>query len=443
MNSATRGDDDSEVTFNLRQNGECEVNNPFPFHNPISSTILQSATGTLRSPTLRNSVRTPSDMEEGRPNPTPLPLEQELSSQLERLSAYERQIRDNRSRIHQEIQGAERDIREHTNRLPRRQSHILESNVVHSSSAVGGLSNQTVIVVRDDHKLNTFDGKSNFANWKREALQYLQDLSGTGGVADVNRLLKFISGQAKRELLSSPSALDSVDNLFHILELAYSDQRSITQVQKAFFGRTQNASEEIMSFATDLKFLFHQLSSRIPAILDNRDEMLIDQFIQGLQSRQVAAQLSLWVRQRAGVSFALVRGEALNFLSVLGNNSHVSSSFSRNQAQHTPSSRFPHRYNSQPRPSNYRPRQDFHRRDNRAHFQAARQQFPPRYAPDWNRMQENVTQPVGNRPVQRMQEIGIETDVDQGAVGIECHVNCTRGQDLSCSKNVMSPPHQQ
>ena len=452
-------DDDSEVILGARRQGECEVTNPLPFPNPLSLPTIQPSARTFRRPTFVH--RTPSDMEEGRTSPTQLPLEQELSSQLQRLSAFERRIQDTRSRIREEIQGVERDLHEHTN-LMQSQSHPLTTQANASPP-----SNQTVVIIRDDHKLTTFDGRGNFAAWKREAMQYIHDLNGDGGVSDVNRLLKFISGQARRELLSSPSALDNVDNLFQTLELAYSDQRSLTQVQMAFFSRNQRESEDIMSFATDLKFLFQQLAMRLPAMLANRDEMLVDRFLQGLQSRQVAAQLTLWIRQQGGISFELVRGEAIHLLSVLRTDNQEtrrSSFFSRNQAQsnfsstsqdHRPryeSSRQTNSRYGQVRNPTYRPRYDFHPRQNGAWGNGqTRHNSSQRYAPDFrdfNRPRGNVTQQVPvNRPPAGMREIDVEADRNQRAARFDCSYDGEQSYsgsgDPSCSKNVMGPPRYQ
>ena len=200
-------------------------------------------------------------------------------------------------------------------------SHL---NVGERSSVQAAAQTPHVVVVRD-RDISTYSGGPDLSQWRVEAESLLKDLN-LGQEQGALKLLQFLSGDARKEVMATPLALSSTSEFFKTLESAFGVRESSFNLKTRFFTRVQNERETIQNFATDLKFLFHSICQESPDfVFDHRtrSETLNARFLDGLRDGSVVSQLELVRKFKPDISFEEFRDEAIRITGQLNRRSGV------------------------------------------------------------------------------------------------------------------------
>jgi hypothetical protein len=199
---------------------------------------------------------------------------------------------------------------------PVRQS-VLNAGVVPGGSfgpprESGANREQTTFVQKEG--LRKFSGKKeeSVAEWEADARRYLRRVGQRGNGVDL--ILDSLGGQARREILSTPEGADNVEEIFELLREVYGDSRGAAELHALFVGRRQRPGETVTEYSTALKDLFFQLQGKQLGLLAVRNQMLTDQFIEGVRDRAAQPMLRKQASEFRGQTFERFRREALAWL---------------------------------------------------------------------------------------------------------------------------------
>ena len=168
-------------------------------------------------------------------------------------------------------------------------------------------------VVVTPRKLSTFSGEfpNKLSDWIVEARsavrsQRLQDADS------VDFLRAHLEGVARNEVkFANPDDRATADQVFEILQNAFGEKLSATQVLDMFHARTQKEGESLRSFAHALMELLTRATTIDEECVADEDRLLKEKFADKVKDRNLRRELKRIIRQQPDMNFRELLQEAI------------------------------------------------------------------------------------------------------------------------------------
>jgi hypothetical protein len=161
-------------------------------------------------------------------------------------------------------------------------------------------------------ELPKFNGDGDVEAFAAAALRYLACSSMDTGTA-IEWLLSALEGCAREEVLQRmDTGIDRPQDILSVLLDTFRVQRSIAVLQRDFYNSRQSTGESLLTFAHGLQTQLQRINSQRPGCIS--DDMLRDQFIEGVTSRDLRRELRRFLRAHPEASFISMRAEAQRWL---------------------------------------------------------------------------------------------------------------------------------
>ncbi|XP_070174561.1 uncharacterized protein [Littorina saxatilis] len=133
----------------------------------------------------------------------------------------------------------------------------------------------------------------------------------------VQFVLEHLEGAARREVRSCGQNIESLIVLFSVLRAAFGDDRTLPEITRSFASRVQGPQEGIREYSCALSDLFSDLQKKEKSAGRpvSSQEVLNDQFIEGLQDKNLVWELRCLRRDRQ-LDYAKLRVRALEWESL-------------------------------------------------------------------------------------------------------------------------------
>lgn len=127
-------------------------------------------------------------------------------------------------------------------------------------------------------------------------------------------VLDHLDGAAKKEVRTCGVHLSSVETVFTILRAAFGDQRSLPAITRTFMERVQEPQEDVRQYASDVFDLFSSVQKKQKELGRpvQDEEVLCDQFVEGLRDRDLVWELRGFMRSHT-ILFADLRQRAIEY----------------------------------------------------------------------------------------------------------------------------------
>ena len=138
-------------------------------------------------------------------------------------------------------------------------------------------------------------------------------------------IINCLEGEAKRQILIlDDRERNSPDQIFVVLKELYGDQMSASVLRPLCFDCKQEPNETVSEFTLRLQELFQKLKNSDRDDHGNINQLMRDQFLEGLRDRMLRRELRTIVLVDPELSFARVKTEAM--LRIIADQGGVSSS---------------------------------------------------------------------------------------------------------------------
>lgn len=157
-------------------------------------------------------------------------------------------------------------------------------------------------------QLAKFSGDGDVEEFVAEARRILMHCSMDAGTK-VEWLLSSLTGSARSEVLHRLGPdVSTAEAILAVLVKAFKVQRSVAAMMGDFHGRRQTASQSLLDYAHELETKQDRINNERSSCIS--DEMLRDQFIEGIASLDLRRELRRFLRANPEASFIAVRAEA-------------------------------------------------------------------------------------------------------------------------------------
>lgn len=173
----------------------------------------------------------------------------------------------------------------------------------------------TVIVPRE-RKIRKFFGEETIdGDYKLE--DFIEEVKTRQSVSpgeEVQFVLDHLGGEAKKEVRSCGKGWKTAEDLCKILRDAFGEQRSLPTLLADFIDRRQGGREAVRSYSNDLFTRFSILRAKQKEVgrVEMAEEVLVDQFVDGLHDRGLVLELKRQMAQGHG-SFPELRSVAVEW----------------------------------------------------------------------------------------------------------------------------------
>ncbi|XP_038049879.1 uncharacterized protein LOC119723352 [Patiria miniata] len=130
-------------------------------------------------------------------------------------------------------------------------------------------------------------------------------------VDKVDFVFQHLIGPAREEVKFRPKK--KVEDVFRILREVFGDQGSSVHLQRAFFERRQKEGENIRDFSHALLDLFDRACRKSPHLSVHKEQVLCDQFADGVSDSLLRKHLRKRVKDTPSVEFYTLRSEAIDW----------------------------------------------------------------------------------------------------------------------------------
>lgn len=174
---------------------------------------------------------------------------------------------------------------------------------------------QPVRVLYAQRKLGKFNGDpGELEEWIREARASIA-AQGLDGQAAAEFLLSYLDGSARREVrYADPQLRADPDGVFDLLQDAFGERLTATQLLNQFCSRNQRERESLQTFSHSLMELLDRALQQDPQCVPNRDHALRDNFAQKVKNKELRRLLTYTIRRNAQATFHEIREEAYKWL---------------------------------------------------------------------------------------------------------------------------------
>ena len=129
--------------------------------------------------------------------------------------------------------------------------------------------------------------------------------------AEIDFALQHLSGPAREEVKYHKK--NNLDSIFSILREIFGDQGSNVQLQRTFFERKQKFDENLRDFSHSLLDLFVRAARKSPHLEEKRENLLKDQFAEGVSDILLRKYLKSKNRESPFLDFFELRADAIEW----------------------------------------------------------------------------------------------------------------------------------
>lgn len=179
------------------------------------------------------------------------------------------------------------------------------------TSGGGAMAPQPPKFVYAARKMSKFDGSQDrLEDWIQEAKSVISNMGLTGKGAS-EFLISHLEGDAKREVrvLTTAQRADP-EFLLKLIENQFGERLTPSQLISEFHGRKRHKGETLREFSYALLELLDRAVVADPALNGDKDRLLRDRFIDGIEDHRLYIALSDRVERQADVGFQDLRDYA-------------------------------------------------------------------------------------------------------------------------------------
>ena len=127
--------------------------------------------------------------------------------------------------------------------------------------------------------------------------------------------MSFFTREARDEVRKRPETEKRTPGQTHeILQLAFQESETVSQLQKQFFRREQNTGEYLQQYSLNLMKLVDRILKKDKDCIGDRYLLLKDRFIDGTRNPQLRREMRKHSLDHKGESFADFRSDVLSWL---------------------------------------------------------------------------------------------------------------------------------
>ncbi len=167
-----------------------------------------------------------------------------------------------------------------------------------------------VTVVPSSRKLSKYDGSGPVEDWIEEATSILDSNSLSGKKAGCY-VFTSLEGNARDEIRGrGTETRESHTVIFDALREVFGEKKTAGQLRQSFYSRHQEEGESFLAFSHGLTSLADRLIRLGAYKSEERDQLLRDQFVEGICNPQLRWELGKMVETKPDCKFSDVRAMA-------------------------------------------------------------------------------------------------------------------------------------
>ena len=166
-----------------------------------------------------------------------------------------------------------------------------------------------VVYLSRDRKLERLRGTPQSSkdpeveDWVRDA-QSAIDCRHLSGKEAIQYLKDNLTGDARTEV-DSRGKVDTVKELFRILRSVFDADKTLPQLRREFYSRTQESDETIVQYSHVLSRIYYKMELKDSTLKGERDTALRSQLAEGLHDSDLRREALRWTKERKGTFFDL------------------------------------------------------------------------------------------------------------------------------------------
>ena len=177
---------------------------------------------------------------------------------------------------------------------------------------------KVTVVVPSNRKLQKYDGKTPVEDWIEEASSVLES-NGLSGTKAASFIFTSLDGQARDEIRGrGEETRKKSDDIFAALRSVFGEKKTVSQLRQLMYSRTQTPSESLLEFAHSLSALADRLVRSKGCTAAEKDQLLRDQFMEGVHDCQLRWELAKKVQAEPACTFVQLRDLAEQWCTMTG-----------------------------------------------------------------------------------------------------------------------------
>ena len=235
-------------------------------------------------------------------------------------SAESRELLDIIANLRLEVENLKRQNTNTQSTMP--QSTTMPTNSTGNSSVTSNANVNTcntspgVFYVARDRKIKPFTGRSNDDRTVKNFIEEVQTAIQVRQIPVVGQsafIVSLLEGPAKEEVKLRRAEKADAQTLVALLQDAFGEKRSSTQLLRSFYDRHQKDDETLRAFSHGLSELMDKVMLKSPSSVTNRDATLRDQFADNVKDLHLKRELKRLVRTNPSCTFLEIREEAIRW----------------------------------------------------------------------------------------------------------------------------------
>ena len=147
-------------------------------------------------------------------------------------------------------------------------------------------------------------------DWVTDIREHIASIPTKEGKIDF--VLDHLTGSAKTEVRLRPTeSKETAEDILKIIEDTYKSQDSLAQLRHKFYERIQGENETLEAYSLSLMKMLHNIEKKEGSEMQNKDKILTDKFIDGVNEQQLKRELRRFSMENASLPFIEFRGKML------------------------------------------------------------------------------------------------------------------------------------